>query len=168
MDEHTPNTPGFGGYVVMFLVSLLVAPTAFVVGGVLLSGGDDGLGILAIWPIVAIYQLIFAIPLAAVGLPVIHLLCRRARAQWVHVLVAGLVPGALLVAFLVVGPGIGSLDSEGLGLLAMIGVPAGIGSAAGRAGVIGLVRRRRPPLPVPPGTPAPWPPRLPPAHPPAG
>lgn len=162
-----PSTPDATGYLAMFGVSLLVAPTVVVVCFAAYDLAIDPVLIAAViiyWPFVAIYQLFFAVPTALVGLPLIHLCTRWIPRQWPQVVVAGLVPAALLLAYTYALGGLE--DFSGSPILAVAVVAGSIGSAAGRAAVIPRVRRRsRPPAPF--GTPArpiPPPPRaLPPA-----
>lgn len=130
------TTPGFGGYLVAWAVSLalvasllpLVPPwaTAF--------DGDSG----GYWSGVAFFA-VFAgaasVFLAPPGLLAVHVACRGRAAQWVHVLAAGLY--GLLVGILV---DVGLFSWEGMTALALTMAAS---TATGRAVVIPLVERRQ-------------------------
>lgn len=99
------NTPGLGGYLAAWAVSIVVF---------------------------AYYASFFSVPFAAVGIPLVHLACRKADAQWVHVLVAGAVGLLPMIVFGFAG------DPTALGAPL---VP--VATAIGRWSVVPLVDRRR-------------------------
>jgi hypothetical protein len=128
-----PNTPDLLGYVLAYFAS-----AAVFAGGVglwlednLVDGAITAVGVA---PVIAVLGL----PLGAVLMPVVHLTCRRVRAQTVHVLVAGLV-GVVGCAFFTRDSL--ALDKDTLLMLA----GAAFSTAVGRAIVIPLVRARRRP-----------------------
>jgi hypothetical protein len=136
-EEHameSPNTPDAGGYLLAWAVSIGVVVLAFALGSVVLGGDTpaQALGALFLW---AFVTTVVSAPLAAVGIPLVHLACRNVRAQSVHVLAAG-VAGALpvVVCSVIAGRPLGFAD--GLAL-----VP--VATAIGRWSVVPLVRRRR-------------------------
>jgi len=124
-------TPGWDGYLVAVLVSVGLTVLALAV-----SILPEGLGqALAALLAGTLYVTLFAAPTAPVGVLLVHLTCRGVRAQWVHVVaagVAGLLTG-LAFQHLVVGPGSGILEGWFLTLV------LGLSTAAGRAAVIPLV-----------------------------
>jgi hypothetical protein len=124
----SPNTPGIGGY-------LLAVAVAFAWNALFLAGTAAGLGGFVVgWIAVYLYSLWFGLPIALAGVLVVHLLCCRVRAQWVHVAVAAL-SGFVLTALL-----FGSLSGDPMTLLALsVGVAAGLG----RVAVVPAVHRRR-------------------------
>ncbi|MCL2542564.1 MAG: hypothetical protein FWE71_08920 [Nocardioidaceae bacterium] len=149
MADHGVNTPGIGGYLLMTVVALVVSP--LVLGsffGIAGAESTDSVGTVigtTLWMIVvvAIFQLVIAVPLALVSLPVVHLLCRRVRAQWVHVVVFGIVPLLAFMVWVGIEAGRDGWTWNGAGEAAFIGGVAAIGAMAGRAVMIPLVHRRR-------------------------
>lgn len=123
------NTPGVGGYLLAWLVSVLAFSVEL---AVLWDDGTGGLWdgfVFLVW-LVGLASL----PFAAVGVPVVHFMCRAVEAQAVHVLAAGAV-GWLSLGLLPVLAG----DPGGvLAGLALAG-PA----ALGRLAVVPLVWDRR-------------------------
>ncbi|WP_027861139.1 hypothetical protein [Marmoricola sp. URHB0036] len=131
MSRAPSYTPGWDGYVVAVLVSMGL--TILALAASILS---EGLGqALAALLVGTIYVTLFAFPTAPVGVLLVHLACRGVRAQWVHVLAAGLAGLLTGLAFqqLVVERGSGPLEGWFLTLL------LGSATAAGRAAVIPLV-----------------------------
>jgi hypothetical protein len=138
-------TPGWDGYLVAVLVSIALT----VLGLALSVLAEDGLGqALAALVVGTLYVTLFAIPTAPIGVLVVHVACRGVRAQWVHVLAAGLA-GLLtgLASRQVVDTGSNLLEGWGLTLV------LGLATAAGRAAVVPLVpavrasrQDRRPPV----------------------
>lgn len=127
------NTPGPGGYVIAWAVSVTVFAVLFV--GV--ASIQDGLGLGSAIGAVFVYGAFiacFSTPFAAVGIPAVHLLCRRVRSQWVHVLTAGFV-GLLPTVFFA-----GLLQGAG-GRGWFLLVP--LATAIGRWSVVPLVSKRR-------------------------
>lgn len=142
-----PNTPGPGGYVLAVAVSVLAMTTTG--GGVALvalllagPGWDGDLGsVLVVWAYVTVVGMVVAVPFACVGVPAVHLLCRRQPSQRIHVVVTGAVTFVLVVAFFYVGNGLSfGGDPEPPMIAASLTAAA---TMAGRASVIPLVRRRR-------------------------
>ncbi|WP_436701951.1 hypothetical protein [Nocardioides sp. BYT-33-1] len=137
------TTPGVGGYLVAWLVSVL----AFTLGLLpwLHMPRAEGPG----WSetIVTLYAVgIFSIPFACIGVPLVHFACREIRSQWVHVLCAGVVgwlslvvPGILFGADPSVGDSrTGPPDELFVGALILGG-----STALGRLAVVPLVWLRR-------------------------
>ena len=156
MNRAPSYTPGWDGYVVAVLVSMGLTILALAIS-ILSEGVGQALAALLVG---TIYVTLFAVPTAPVGVLLVHLTCRGVRAQWVHVLAAGLAGLFTGPAFqqVVVEPGSGLLEGWFFTLL------LGSATAAGRASVIPLVpaviaRRRRSRRPVDDdfaGTPPGW------------
>jgi hypothetical protein len=134
----SPYTPDWAGYLLAWLVAS-GAMAALLTVGVLLDAGL--LQALQAAFMCAFYIPPFSIPAALVGIPLVHLACRRVPAQWVHVAVAGLagfVTG--LVTELLLGPLL-----EGT-LTGWLPGEVALSAALGRAAVIRFVpdvQRRR-------------------------
>ena len=124
-----PSTPGIGGYLLAWLVSVLVFTAVLEVG--LDDPVDNGFTdfVVLAWG-VGIYSL----PFALVGIPVVHFLGRSVRAQSVHVLAAGAVGWACLGLLPLLA---GEPEAAVLGL-ALAGP-----TALGRLAVVPLVWDRR-------------------------
>ena len=137
MSRAPSYTPGWDGYLVAVLVS--VGLTVLALAASILS---EGLGqALAALFVGTIYVTLFAVPTAPVGVLLVHLTCRGVRAQWVHVVAAGL-------AGLLTGLAFQQLVESGSGVLEgwFLTLVLGFATAAGRAAVIPLVpavRERR-------------------------
>lgn len=124
-------TPGGVGYLLAVLVS--VVATALVISVEILVVGGPLAAILALVES-GILATVFAVPIAPLGVLLVHLACRRMEEQWVHVLAAGLagvLTGAAFSALVDVGSPL--VDSWPLTLT------LGLATATGRASVIGLV-----------------------------
>ncbi|WP_322937320.1 hypothetical protein [Nocardioides bizhenqiangii] len=97
-----------------------------------------------LWCYYFVFAAVVALPLALVGVPVIHLVCRHHASQVVHVVVTGLVSFALVFVVL----GLMLAAGGGRDLLPFFTAAAAVVAAAtmvGRASVIPLVRRRQRP-----------------------
>lgn len=117
---------------------------AFAWNALFLAGGFGGLGgLLYGFIAVSLYSLWFGLPIALTGVLVVHLLCFRVRAQWVHVTVAALSGfGLTLLMF-------GLLSGEGMeGIALNVGVAAGLGRLAVVPGVHRRQGRFAPDAPV--------------------
>ena len=127
-----PNSPGPDGYLVAWLVSVVVYASVFAVGTSIAD--HTGIGTAAgVFVIYGGFIGMFSIPFALVGVGLVHLACGRVRGQWVHVVAAGGVgafPAALMVA---AAP---QLD-------AWVWWMIPVSTAIGRWSVIPLVRRRQ-------------------------
>ncbi|HWU20187.1 MAG TPA: hypothetical protein VN088_01580 [Nocardioides sp.] len=126
------NTPGPGGYLIAWVVSVVSFGVLLALWG--LAAGDGELLDLASGAyLVTFFAFFYSIPFAAVGIPVVHLACRKVRAQWVHVVVAGLAGLSPMVTFMLLG---GPWDVMGAPV-----VP--VATMIGRWCVVPLVTRRR-------------------------
>ena len=131
---HGVGSPGIGGYVLADLASVAALAVMLPLEDVT-SGGLGGY--LAGVVFVGLFGFFYSIPLALVGIPIVHFSTLRVRNQAVHVLAAGLVGFLASVVSAVVFGGLANIgDSWGFGLL------LGCATAIGRAAVIPLARRR--------------------------
>lgn len=128
------NTPGPGGYLLAWGVSAAF-PGLVIAGAGLVAGQTSFVDAVSIGYLYSFFTMMASVPFACVGIPLVHLACRRVRCQAVHVLAAGLA-GALpvVVLSLVVGRWIGLDDG-------LIFIP--FATALGRLSVVPLVHRRR-------------------------
>ncbi len=133
-------SPGFGGYVLAFLVSAGVMGVGVPLEGIIgqLAHWSLDFGELFYVTAMGVYTMLFAVlygfPAAVVGCLLVHLVCLRIPEQLIHVTAAGLVgmaTGAVYDAVLFNG------YWDWLWLL------LGIATAIGRAAVIPLARRRQ-------------------------
>jgi hypothetical protein len=118
------TTPGVGGYLVAWLVSVLVC-------GIWLFSPDPVTPGAAVGAACLLAP--FSAPFAGLGIVAVHVACRDVPAQWVHVLAAGLA-GAATGAFWAV-----TLLFAQYQLIWVVGVA----TAAGRLAVVPLVWLRR-------------------------
>ena len=137
------NTPGPGGYVLAWAVSVTVCAALFSVYSAL-DGAVGADGMFGVFLIYGFFIAIFSIPFTLVGVALVQLACGRVAAQSVHVLAAALA-GLLPLAYFSWTSG---WYAGGLFLI----VP--FATAVGRWSVVPLVRQRRRKLPVRPGAPA--------------
>lgn len=142
------STPGWEGYVVAVLVSDglcalgLVAVASLTPGpGAWGSWLDGVVDLLVALVLAAIYVGIVSVPFALVGVPLVHLLCRRARRQWVHVSVAGAAGLLAGLAFAGVARGV-----DGLAYWPWMVLVVPVATAGGRAAVIPLCPSARTPV----------------------
>ena len=120
------GSPGIGGYVLADLAA--VATLALALPAFSDPSGGVG-GYLGLMVLVAFFGLFYSIPLAVVGIPIVHFCCLRVRSQAVHVLAAGLVGVAVgTVPFALTGGGVDLVP----------GLVLGLTTAVGRAAVIPL------------------------------
>jgi hypothetical protein len=125
------GSPGVLGYVLADLKA--VGALALVMP--LFSGFSDGFLAYPIeFVVVGFFAFLYSIPLAAVGIPVVHFSCLRVRSQAVHVLAAGLVG---------VAAGVVPIVALGGGLDLVPGLFLGAATAVGRAVVIPMALARR-------------------------
>lgn len=119
----TPRTwvPGPGGYVLAIVITCVAF--SVVLTGALVA--DSPPQIVVYWPLIVGACCIFGLPVGLVGAGVAHVATRSFRAEWVHVLVAGLVAAVLVPLWFRTVYG-GDFD------LRWIGVAAGICGALGR------------------------------------
>lgn len=128
------NTPGWGGY----LLAWAASDAALALLYPFLDPGELTPGVYAtVAFVVLLYGGVFSVAFAPPGLVLVHLLCRRVEAQWVHVLAAG---GAGLLAGVVAE--VWLLDGDSPAFVLVLAAA----TAAGRAAVIPLVPRRRQPV----------------------
>ena len=132
-DRRRPSTPGLTGYLAGWAVSCLV-----------MIGGSAGIALadpsadqplldaLAVLALGSFWVPMYSLPFALVGIPLVHLACRRVDAQWVHVVAAG--AAGLLPMVLV-----RQMTGEWIGGFALIALC----TAAGRLAVVPIVRQRR-------------------------
>lgn len=123
------GSPGVGGYVLANFAS--VAALAVLLPSVDATMADFGDYLTGV-AIVAVYAFFFSIPLALIGIPIVHFCCLRVRNQAVHVLAAGVVGVAVITLPVLVLSG----ELEGAGLY------LGVATAIGRAAVIPLALAR--------------------------
>jgi hypothetical protein len=139
------NTPALPGYLLAYAAACAVAPVALLAAESVGQTGAYGdvfgyLAVLTIYePLGTAFCLLAGIPLGAVGGAMVHLVCRRIAAQWVHVAVtaaAGAVGGLLygVPVLHAIGSDLGS---------AYVVVALTVAAAAGRAAVIPVVQSRR-------------------------
>ncbi|UUW90972.1 hypothetical protein [Pimelobacter simplex] len=127
-----PNTPGPGGYVAAWAVSVLIVDLAMVLGASLFGTSPGPLElVLMVWGLVP-WVALFSLPIAVPGVLIVHLVCRCVGAQWVHVAAAGLAGLAPMGVWVLLT---GEAEPV-LGLLA-------VATALGRLAVVPMVRRRR-------------------------
>ncbi|GAA1506444.1 hypothetical protein GCM10009788_07880 [Nocardioides humi] len=120
-----PNTPGIGGYLMAWLVSILALPP------LLAAAFKEPLGP-GMAVVVGMYAAANSVPFACIGIPVVHLACRRVRSQSIHVVAAGAVGWVSAVLLMWPDPGYTSFA------IALAG-----STACGRLVVVPLVWRRR-------------------------
>lgn len=136
-----PSTPGLLGYALAWIAS--VVAVIALTGGWLVAeavvdiaagtAGADSLLVALEWTVLTGYFATFwSAPFALVGIPLVHLLCRRIGAQWVHVLAAG---GAGLLPLVLMRVLVGEWEL-GWALVAAC-------TALGRLAVVPVVWRRR-------------------------
>jgi hypothetical protein len=126
------GSPGIGGYVLADLAAVAVLALSLPLTGDL----PDDLGTyLGGVTLVGIFGFIYSIPLALVGIPIVHFCCLRVRSQALHVLAAGLVGVGAAVVPLAVWSG---------ELVLLPALYLGLATAVGRAAVIPLALARRP------------------------
>jgi hypothetical protein len=91
------NTPGAGGYLIAWALTCLglscviAGGTAVEVAGDSYDSGSPFSAALGVFVLSCFFSSLMSVPFAAIGIPVVHLACRKVAAQWVHVVVAGLV-----------------------------------------------------------------------------
>jgi hypothetical protein len=149
MDQDLPNTPGLGGYLLAVVISDLAMPGLLAIaalGDAVAHGTGDQLGDPTEWAgtlvVLATYALVFSIPFALVGVPLVHLISCRTANQLAHVVVAGAVGFTeLFLLFAVPSAAQGSEDGILIGWIA--GAWVGTAAMVGRAAVIPLVVGRR-------------------------
>ena len=112
------NTPGVGGYLAAWLVSVGTFAVLLALGSRTFDPLVAGVLLVAV--------LVVSTPFAVVGMLAVHFLCRHVGAQWVHVVAAGV---AGFVAFCWVN--------------LLLGVLVGGATAFGRASVVPMVDERR-------------------------
>lgn len=121
---HLTNTPGPRGYLTAWLVSASAfgVPTALSLS----EPSGDLVGALARFLVLFVVTVVVSVPVGAVGVLAVHLLCRSVEPQWMHVLAAG---GVGYVAICWASP--------------PMGVVLGVCTALGRLAAVPLVWRRR-------------------------
>lgn len=124
-----PNTPGVRGYLLAWLVSVLVFSLEVVV-----LSGEGIVDLLVGFVVIAGVTGLFSVPFAAIGVPVVHFSCRRVEAEAVHVLAAGTVGWVSFAALPLF---------NGDPWAALGGLVLGVPTALGRLAVVPLVSRRR-------------------------
>lgn len=142
MVRELPNTPGPLGYALMLLTSACVMPPLYPVPAYLSSDGAAGNGVgdfLGVWLMAVPITLLVAAPFAAVGIPLVHALCRQVPSQRAHVSVAGLVVLVEVFGLWVMLDRTGPTVVEELAFAGS----AAVGAAVGRAVVIPIVLARR-------------------------
>src|SRR6185312_15632048 len=87
------GSPGIGGYVLADLAA--VAALAVLLPSVDATVADFGDYLTGI-AFVGVFAFFYSIPLALIGIPIVHFCCLRVRNQAVHVLAAGLVGIAVI------------------------------------------------------------------------
>lgn len=128
-----PSTPGLAGYLAAWAVSCLV--TVAGAAGIALadpSADQPLLDALAVLALGSFWVPVYSLPFAVVGIPLVHLACRRVDAQWVHV-------AAAVAAGLLPAVAIRQMTGEWIWAWASIAVCTGLG----RLAVVPMVRRRR-------------------------
>lgn len=127
------NTPGLAGYLAAWALSC-VAMVGGLAGTALADPTtDQPLETALTWLVLgSLYVPLYSLPFALVGVPLVHLLCRRVPRQWVHAVAAG-AAGLLPMAAM------GLLTGEWVWTWGAI---AGC-TALGRWAVVPMVRRRR-------------------------
>lgn len=131
-----PTTPGAGGYLLAVLVAIAVTVVLLALTWTSLASPGRFAAALVV---LTVYVTVFAVPAALIGVPLVHLCCRRVEAQWVHVLVAGLAGVLTGVTF-----GAVAVRMAGGHDVASLALVLGSAAAIGRASVIPLVRRPEP------------------------
>lgn len=141
MERREINTPGPAGYLLALLISIPAMPALAVVYGWIWAAVDDttaagepAIDLIVMWPYASLVVSFVAVPLALVGIPLVHLLSARTRPQVVHVVMTGAVTFAE-VCLLFGGPG----DE----LARTLAVFAAAATMVGRAAVIPMVLARR-------------------------
>jgi hypothetical protein len=125
------GSPGIAGYFLADLVAVGAMAVALPLSGDFSGGlGEYLSGVV----VVGVFAFIYSVPLAAVGIPIVHVSCLRVRSQAVHVLAAGLVGVAAAMV---------PLALTGGGLDIVPGLYLGAATAIGRAVVIPMARSRR-------------------------
>ncbi|WP_377326009.1 hypothetical protein ACFJIY_12635 [Pimelobacter simplex] len=128
------NTPGWGGYVLAWLISV-AAVTVLIVNPAVLRP-EDGLGLLEllVFGVAAgCFVAVFSVPFAAVGIAAVHFACRGVAAQTVHVAAAALAGALASVMLLPTSPTVSPWS------MLVLGSATGLG----RLAVVPLVWRRR-------------------------
>ena len=139
--------PGPAEYAVAVATTLVLSAVGLDALQVLDTGSGAG-RILQLAPgavVALVYVVPVGLPLAVLGAGLVHLLCRRVRSQWVHVLAAG--TAGLLAGLLVVRPLAASVD--GIVHPTVLALVAAVSAALGRAAVVPLL----PAAAAPPRTP---------------
>ena len=119
------NTPGVGGYVVAWLVSVLGFSAE------LALSMSDGAPYLLVLALSTAFAMVISLPFAGAGIELVHLACREVPAQALHVAAAG-VAGAC-AGVLLMATGCGWL------CVPLLAAP----TALGRLVVVPMVWRRR-------------------------
>jgi hypothetical protein len=127
------GSPGIGGYVLADLAAVATLAVLLPLTGGFESGVAAYVSVVLL---VGFFALFYSIPLALVGIPIVHFACLRVRNQAVHVLAAGVV--GVAVADVASALGTGDAESWAGGLY------LGVATAIGRAAVIPLALARRP------------------------
>ncbi len=131
MESTRPNTPGLGGYLLAWLVSVVAFATAIVTIGALEQPVPLGERL----PLVAGFTVwvgVVSLLLAPWAMPVVHYTCRHLDAQLLHVFTAGVAGAVVGVLFCLLVPGF---------ILFAPYLP--LATALGRAAVVPLVWTRR-------------------------
>lgn len=132
-DRRRPSTPGLAGYLAAWALSCLV--TVAGAAGIALadpSADQPLLDALVVLTLGSFWVPLYSLPFAVVGIPLVHLACRRVEAQWVHVVAAG--AAGLLPALAV-----RLMTGEWIWAWASIAAC----TALGRLAVVPMVRQRR-------------------------
>lgn len=112
--------PGPGGYVIAILITCVAF--SLVITGALVT--DSPPQIVVYWPLIVGACCVLGLPVGIGGAAVVHVTTRKVRAEWVHVLVGGLVTAAVVPLWI---RALGS-DND----LDWISVAAGLCGALGR------------------------------------
>lgn len=137
--------PGPGGYLIAVVISWCVFAVGLLVPGISDYGLPDGIGVLVIYgPMIVIACATYGLPVAVVGVLLVHFGCRNVRATAAHVAAAGIV-GAVLggLWFHLTMPG--AVDGDGAGWsdnALWIATLTGISAATGRLAANRWVRGR--------------------------
>lgn len=91
MHDDGPHTPGLAGYLAAWALSCVVMVEGAATIALADPAADQPLrDALAVLGLGCFWVPMYSLPFAVIGIPLVHLACRRARAQWVHVVGAGL------------------------------------------------------------------------------
>lgn len=135
-----PNTPGAVGYVAGVGISCAVFAVLLVAPALRFYDLGDALAVLMIYvPLGGVAAATVGAAVWAPGVLLLHLACRRAPSQLLHVAVAGLA-GIAFVLPLLRTTGLERLGEAGPAYLV---IAVGVAAASGRLAVIPLVRARR-------------------------